>query len=80
MKREGKCQSEAFGGRWFLLFQNDAWPGSQGDLRYDNEAKQLPGMGSLLNGVIRAHSPTLEQSRGAWGWGGWGGGDDQHFD
>lgn len=43
IKRDGKCQSEAFGGRWFLLFQSDALPGSQGDFWYDNKAKQLPG-------------------------------------
>lgn len=30
MKRQGKCQSEVFGGRWSLLFKNDSWPGSQG--------------------------------------------------
>lgn len=44
MKRDGKCQSEAFGGRWFLLFQSDALRGSQGDFWYDNKPKQLPGM------------------------------------
>lgn len=32
VKRDGKCQSEAFGGRWFLLFQKDALPGSHGGL------------------------------------------------
>lgn len=44
MKRDGKCQSEAFGSRWFLLFQSDALRGSQGDFWDDNKAKQLPGM------------------------------------
>ena len=44
MKRDGKCQSKAFDGRWFLLFQNDALPGSQGNFWYNNKAKQLGGM------------------------------------
>ena len=47
MKRDGKCRSKAFDGRWFLLFQNDALPGSQGNFWYNNKAKQLGGMVQL---------------------------------
>lgn len=64
MKRDGKCQSKAFDGRWFLLFQNDALPGSQGNFWYKNKAKQLGGMVQLPSRAIRFQAPSSEQSQG----------------
>ena len=61
IKRDGKYQSEAFGGKWFLLFQNDALPESQGDLWYDDKAKPLPGVVYLPSRAVRSRTPSSGQ-------------------